>query len=352
MSRNVLVTGGAGYVGAMLVPKLLARGHHVTVLDTYYFGREPLSALRGAAGLREIEADIRDRDAVRRAVSGCDSVIHLACISNDPSFELDPQLAKSINYDAFEPLIVASRRAGVRRFVFVSSSSVYGVSEAERVTEDHPLRSLTDYSKYKALCEPIVLAAQNSDFTTLVLRPATVCGFSTRMRFDLSVNILTNHAVNKRKITVFGGTQTRPNIHIEDITDLYADVLDMPDEKIAGEIFNAGYQNHTLARLAEIVKDVVERELPELAPIAIETTPTNDNRSYRVDSEKIARVLGFRPRRTIEDAVSDLCAAFRAKRFPYGIDDPRYYNVQLMKAGMSARTNGSSLSASARAVLS
>ena len=332
MRRSVLVTGGAGYVGAMLVPKLLARGHRVTVLDTYYFGREPLSALRGASGLREIESDIRDRDAVRRALDSCDSVIHLACISNDPSFELDPALAKTINFDAFEPLVEESVRSGVRRFVFVSSSSVYGVSEAERVTEEHALRPLTDYSKYKALCEPVLLEAQSRNFTTLVLRPATVCGYSTRMRFDLSVNILTSHAINKRKITVFGGTQTRPNIHIDDVTDLYVDVLDEREDLIAGETFNVGYQNHTIATLASIVKTVVEDEFPHLAPIDVETTPTNDTRSYRVDSEKIARVLGYRPRRSIEDAVRDLCRAFRTGGFPYPIEDPRYYNVQLMKA--------------------
>lgn len=332
MNHKVLVTGGAGYVGAMLIPKLLARGHHAVVLDTYHYGREPLAALRGAAGLAEIEGDLRDRDVVRRALEGCDVVIHLACVSNDPSFELDPALAKSINYDAFGPLVEESRRSGVRRFVFVSSSSVYGVSTADRVTEDHPLLPLTDYSKYKALCEDIVRKQQARDFTVLVLRPATVCGFSTRMRFDLSVNILTSHAVNKRKITVFGGTQTRPNIHIEDITDLYVDVLDYPDEKIAGRIFNAGYQNHTLAELATIVKTVVEEEFGDRAPIAIETTPTNDNRSYRVDSERIARELGFRPRRTIEDAVRDVCRAFATGRFPYALDDKRYYNVQLMKA--------------------
>jgi nucleoside-diphosphate-sugar epimerase len=156
------------------------------------------------------------------------------------------------------------------------------------------------------------------------------------MRFDLSVNILTSHAVNKRKITVFGGTQTRPNIHMEDVTDLYVDILDERDEKIAGETFNVGYQNHTIAKLAEIARTVVESEFPELAPITIETTPTNDNRSYRVDSEKIARVLGFAPRRTIEDAVRDICRAFRTGAFPYPIDDPRYYNVQLMKAATAA----------------
>jgi nucleoside-diphosphate-sugar epimerase len=158
-----------------------------------------------------------------------------------------------------------------------------------------------------------------------------VCGYSTRMRFDLSVNILTNHAVNNRKITVFGGTQTRPNIHIDDITELYVDVLDEREELIAGETFNVGYQNHTIAKLAEIVRTVVTHEFPTGAPIEIVTTPTDDNRSYRVDSEKIERVLGYRPRRTIEDAVRDLCRAFRAGRFPSSMTDARYFNVRLMK---------------------
>jgi nucleoside-diphosphate-sugar epimerase len=332
---TVLVTGGAGYVGAALVPKLLARGHRVRVLDTYFYGRDALAALRGAENLTEIEGDIRERSIVARALDGCDAVLHLACISNDPSFELDPDLGKSVNYDCFPMLVEESKRAGVSRFVFVSSSSVYGLSDAPHVREDHPLVPLTDYSKYKALCEPILLAEQSPAFTTLVLRPATVCGYSSRMRFDLSVNILTNHAVNRRKILVFGGSQTRPNIHIGDITDLYVDVLDERAELIGGQIFNAGFENHSIADLAQLIRTVVEREFPG-APITIETQPTDDLRSYRVDSEKIERVLGFRPRHTIEDAVRDLCAAFRAGRLPNSLDDSRYFNVKRMKEATPA----------------
>ncbi len=155
---QVCVPGGAGYVGAVLVPKLLARGHRVTVLDNYQFGRDVFANIRGAAGLREVEGDVRDRDAVARALAGCDAVIHLACVSNDPSFELDPELSKSINYDCFPMFLAESKRAGVKRFIYASSSSVYGVSEVPDVREDHPLLALTDYSKYKALCEPFVLA--------------------------------------------------------------------------------------------------------------------------------------------------------------------------------------------------
>jgi nucleoside-diphosphate-sugar epimerase len=307
----------------------------VRVLDTYFYGRDALAALRGAENLTEIEGDIRERSIVARALDGCDAVLHLACISNDPSFELDPDLGKSVNYDCFPMLVEESKRAGVSRFVFVSSSSVYGLSDAPHVREDHPLVPLTDYSKYKALCEPILLAEQSPAFTTLVLRPATVCGYSSRMRFDLSVNILTNHAVNRRKILVFGGSQTRPNIHIGDITDLYVDVLDERAELIGGQIFNAGFENHSIADLAQLIRTVVEREFPG-APITIETQPTDDLRSYRVDSEKIERVLGFRPRHTIEDAVRDLCAAFRAGRLPNSLDDSRYFNVKRMKEATPA----------------
>jgi len=327
---HVFLTGGAGYVGAALVPKLLARGHEVTVFDTYWYGRV-LAALSGAHGLHEVVGDLRDRDAVKRAITGCDAVIHLACISNDPSFELDPQLGKSINFDCFEPLVDAAVAAGVRRFIYASSSSVYGISDAPDVREDHPLAPLTDYSRFKAECEPILLARKSKTFAPFVLRPATVCGPSPRMRFDLSVNILTNLAINRGKITVFGGTQLRPNIHIEDVTDLYADLLDEREALISGRTFNAGYQNQSIADLARIVASVVEHEFPQRGPITIETTPTDDLRSYRVNSEAIAAALGFRARRTIEDAVRDLCRGFRAGRFPQSLDDPRYFNVKLMK---------------------
>jgi nucleoside-diphosphate-sugar epimerase len=330
------VPGGAGYVGAVLVPKLLGRGHQVTVLDTYQFGRDVFANVRGAAGLREIEGDVRDRAAVARALAGCDAVIHLACVSNDPSFELDPDLAKTINYDCFPMFLEESKAAGVTRFIYASSSSVYGVSEVPDVREDHPLLALTDYSKYKALCEPLVLAEQSADFTAVVLRPATVCGVSPRMRFDLSVNIMTNLAIVNKTITVFGGTQHRPNMHIEDVTDLYEQLLLEPASRIAGKTFNAGFQNRTIADIAQIARDVVMRELPELGPIEIVTTATDDNRSYRVNSDKIAAELGFRPRHTIEDAVRDICAWFRAGRFPKSLSDPKYFNVKLLKAQQPA----------------
>ena len=325
--RHVLVTGGAGYVGAVLVPKLLAHGYRVTVVDLYIFGEAALASVSGHPELRQVKGDIRDRALLERELTGVDAVIHLACISNDPSFELNPALGKSINYDAFLPLVDISKDRGVRRFIYASSSSVYGIKEEEDVTEDLPLTPLTDYSKYKALCEEVLLRAQAPGFTTLILRPATVCGDSPRLRLDLTVNILTNLAVNRGRITVFGGAQKRPNIHIEDVTDLYVQALEWDDARIAGETFNAGYENHTVAALAEMVREVVGRE-----QVSIETTPTNDHRSYHISSEKIKRALGFEPRHTVEDAVRDLTQAFRAGRIPDSMDDPRYYNIKTMLA--------------------
>ena len=326
--KRIMVTGGAGYKGCILVPQLLNAGYEVVVYDLMLFGSQGLPS---HARLKVVEGDIRETARYATAVAGCDAVIHMACISNDPSFDLDPGLSQTINYDCFEPLVLASKRAGVRRFVYVSSSSVYGVSDAPEVTEEHPLVPLTDYNKYKGLCEPILLRHQSADFVTVILRPATVCGYSPRMRFDLTVNILTNHAVNRGLITVFGGTQKRPNIHIDDVTELYVKMLEYPDELIAGETFNAGYENHTVAQLAEIAKTVVEREFPEKAPIRIETTSTNDNRSYHVSSRKIAEKLGYRPKHTIEDAVRDLCCAFRAGKFEDSLTNEEYVNVKTVK---------------------
>src|SRR5579883_961977 len=257
--KRILVTGGAGYKGCVLVPKLLNAGYSVVVYDLMLFGA---SGLPTHPQLDVIEGDIRDSASYSAAVKGCDAVIHMACISNDPSFELDPALSRTINYDCFEPLVVASKKAAVKRFVYVSSSSVYGVSDAPEVTEDHPLVPLTDYNKYKGMCEPLLLRHASSRFVPVIMRPATVCGYSPRMRFDLTVNILTNHAVNRGLITVFGGAQKRPNIHIDDITDLYVRMLEFPDELVAGETFNAGYENHTVSQLAEITKSIVERECP------------------------------------------------------------------------------------------
>ena len=325
---KVLVTGGAGYVGCILVPKLLLAGHEVTVFDIMYFGS---AGLPKHPKLHVIEGDIRDTAAFRKATAGHDSVIHLACISNDPSFELNPNLSRSINYECFEPMVVASKEVGVQRFIYASTSSVYGVSEAPEVTEDHPLIPLTDYNKYKGMCEPHLFKHQSADFTTVTIRPATVCGYSPRMRLDLTVNILTNLAIHKKQITVFGGTQKRPNIHIDDIAELYVNLLTYPKEKIAGDTFNAGYENHTVADLARMVKQIVEEEMPFLGPIDIVTTPSNDLRSYHVSSKKIAQKLGYKPRRTVEDAVRDLCKAFQWGLLPDSLDNDKYFNVKRVK---------------------
>ena len=322
----VLVTGGAGYVGSYLVPKLLAAGYPVNVLDLYLYGEEVLDEVRDNPNLREFRGDLRNPQIVDSALEGCVSVIHLACISNDPSFELDPTLGKSINYDAFRPLVQAAKRKGISRFIYASSSSVYGIKETPNVTEELPLEPITDYSKYKALCEAVLEEEREPGFATLILRPATVCGYSKRLRLDLTVNILTNHAINNGKIRVFGGSQRRPNIHIEDMTDLYIRSLDTPAEKIDGGIYNAGYENHQVMEIAEMVRGVVGTSVE----IAVE--PTDDLRSYHISSERIADQLGFTPKHSIPQAILGLSDAFASGLVPQAMSADKYYNIKTMQS--------------------
>ena len=238
---------------------------------------------------------------------------------------MDPELGKSINYDASLQLFHLAKEKGIRRFIYASSSSVYGVKEEDAVTEDLSLEPLTDYSKFKALCEPELLAMADETFVPLVLRPATVCGYSPRLRLDLTVNILTCHAIEKGKITVFGGDQTRPNIHIEDMTDLYIKTLEYTDEQIAGKTFNAGYDNFTVYEIAKMVQEVVGKD------VEIIRQDSDDKRSYRVDSSKIKRELGFEAKRTVKDAIQDIAQAFAAGKVPNALTDPRYYNIKMMQ---------------------
>ena len=331
---KVIVTGGCGYIGSLLVPQLLADGHLVTVLDIQWFGDGYLP--KGNDHFTSVRADIRDIDTFRNEVRGCDAVVHMACVSNDHSCQLDEALSTSINYDAFEPLVIAAKEAGVKRFIYCSSSSVYGVSDAPEVREDHELKPLTLYNRYKGMCEPRLFKHQSPDFTCVTIRPATVCGYAPRMRFDLTVNILTAHAVLNKVITVFGGEQSRPNLHIRDMVDCYRMLLQAPAEKIAGQVFNVGAQNMKVRDIAFIVQDVVKRETGIDA--AVDTQESTDKRSYVINSDKIRDVLGFTPQHTVEDAIRDLCVWFKAGMWKDALTNPQFSNMkQLVDKGFAVK---------------
>jgi nucleoside-diphosphate-sugar epimerase len=327
--KKIIVFGGGGYCASVLVPQLLNEEWDVTVFDTFWYGSDHLPKV---SNIHLVQGDVRDLAKVKEALKGMEFVLHLACISNDASFELDEKLSTSVNLESFEPLVLAAKEAGVKRFVFASSSSVYGVSDSPNVTEDHPLVPLTLYNKYKGMCEPLLLKHTDNNFVGVIFRPATVCGYGSRQRLDLSVNILTNHAINKSKITVFGGDQLRPNLHVQDYADLCKLLLSAPSEKIANETFNCGFQNMSIMNIAKTVKKIVEETFPEKGEIPIEVTTSDDPRSYHINSDKIKRVLDFQPKHTIEEAVRDLCHAFKAGKLPNSFDNNKYFNVRTMKA--------------------
>ncbi len=320
--KKIFITGGAGYVGAVMVPHLIEHGFQVTVLDLMIYGEHVLEKHHN---LKAIKGDIRDQTLLRKLIPGHDVVIHLACISNDPSFEMNPELGKSINLDAFRPLVEISKNSNVKRFFYASSSSVYGIKDAPNVHEGMELEPLTDYSIFKADCEKILAEYQSDDFTTSTIRPATVCGYSPRQRLDVVVNILTNLAYHKREITIFGGDQLRPNIHIKDMVEAYMTLLRAPKEKIAGKIYNAGYENHSVKEIAETVKNSVGED------VKLVTSPSDDNRSYHISSKKIQDELGFVAKYTIQDAVVDLCQAFDQNLLPNSLDDEMYFNIKRMQ---------------------
>ena len=320
---NILITGGAGYVGSKLVPKLLDLGNKVTVLDLMIYGED---VLENHENLKKVKGDIRDIDLLEKILPNHEAVIHLACISNDPSYELNPKLGKSINFDAFEPLVKISRKSNINRFIYASSSSVYGIKKEKDVTEDMSLEPLTDYSKFKGECEKILNTYKSDDFITTTIRPSTVCGYAKRQRLDLVVNILTNHAFHNRSIIVFGGNQLRPNIHIDDMVNSYISILEANPRKINGEIFNVGYKNQSVNELADDVKKVIGED------VKILNSKSDDNRSYHVSSKKISEILSFKTKFTVRDAVSDLQNAFKKKLLINTFQDENYFNIKRMQS--------------------
>jgi|TARA_B100001059_G_C17824103_1_gene580247 nucleoside-diphosphate-sugar epimerase len=320
MHKNILITGGCGFVGSELVKHLLKKGYFVKVLDLQIYG----SNLNDHPNLKLIKGDIRDEKIVDIATKSIDAVIHLACISNDPSFELNPTLGKSINLDSFLPFLNICKKNKIKKFIYASSSSVYGIKNIKNVSEQEELEPITDYSKYKAECEKI-LFNHKSDMVKTVIRPATVCGLSSRLRLDLVINIITKHAFFDNKIKIFGGDQLRPNIHLMDMIDAYTLLLETDDTLVDKKIYNVGFQNLSLNEIGTTVRDIIGPRLD------VETIKTDDNRSYHISSNKIFDELNYKPKRKIEDAINELKNYFEDFSDKKEFEKDKYYNIKRMQ---------------------
>jgi len=307
---KILVTGGCGYKGNVLIPKLLKQGHKIVCFDIQWFG----NFLKPHGNLTIVNGDVRNIEEI--PLDGIDCIIHLASIANDPCGDLNPKLTWEVGALATMQLVDKAKRLGVERFIYASSGSVYGVKEEEQVTEDLKLEPISEYNKTKMVAERVLLSYQD-DMTIQIVRPATVCGYSERMRLDVSVNLLTMHALSKGKITVYGGKQIRPNIHIDDLTDLYIHLINHPE--ITG-VYNAGFENITILEIAELVTKHL--------PVEIEITASNDPRSYRVNSDKIL-ATGFKPKKKVENAIVEII-----DKYNLGIlnDEEKFYNLKWMQA--------------------
>lgn len=319
--KKILVIGGGGYVGTHLTDLLIQKNYIVTVFDLFIYG----DFLIKHNNLTAIKGDVRNINLLKNIVKNFDCIIHLACISNDPSFDLNPELGRSINYDPFEDLVKISKENGVKRFIYASSSSVYGVKLEKDVDEKFSLEPLTDYSKYKALCEDILLKYNDKNFTCCIVRPATVCGYSRRQRLDLVVNILTNLAYNSGTISIYGGSQLRPNINIKDMSNAYIFLLNQPKESISGEVFNIGFENYSVDTLSSLVIKNVKKK------ISVSRFKSEDDRSYHISSKKIQIKLGFKNHYTIEDAIKELVDIFEKKLLIDPLNNEIFYNIKRMK---------------------
>ena len=322
---RILVTGGAGYVGSLLVPKLIAEGCQVTVLDKMIFG-EVLP--KGNSNLQVIRGDIRDVSLVQKAVLNKNAVIHLAFISNDPEYELEPEIGESINWLAFPPLVEACQSSGVEKFIFASSCSVYGDclhdSDTE-IDESAVPKPLTDYAQIKIACERYLLDNSHHSLCKVIVRPATLCGIAPRQRLDLTVNRMVTNAYYQGRIKIQNPQRIRPSLHINDMVNLYVELLKRTYSDVNAQIFNAAFENLTLVELAQIVKEVVGNH------VYLEKTLGNDRRSYKVSSSKLVEYLNFRPQWQVTDAVHALYNTFNSGYIVDALTSQKYYNLLVQK---------------------
>lgn len=321
------MTGGAGYIGAVLVPELIRDGYNVTVLDAFLYGTDPDTHPIVHERCRRLRADIRDFDYVDSVLEEgrFDTIIHLAAISNDPSSVLDPEVTRSVNLEAAEHLMHSAKRHRTKRFLYASSASVYGVKDTENVTEDLPLEPITIYAKCKAEGETILNGLVDDSFVGVSVRSATVCGYSPRLRLDLTINLLTDQGLTDHRIRVFGGAQMRPNVHVRDLSAFYRMLITSPAAKISGKAFNVSRENASVTALAEMIRDELDPSLP------IETVPSDDQRSYHLCADEARNLLGFEPRHDLITAVKELRGAYRSGKVPAS-QSAVYRNVAWMKA--------------------
>lgn len=335
MTTSILVTGGLGYVGSRLVPHLLRLGHRVRAMDLALYGEHGLRALEAdpawsewRARFEHVRADIRDPAAVARALRGVDVVIHLAAISNDPTGSVDEVLTRQVNFDAIGLLLALARRSGVRRFVNASSSSVFGIKGETSVVERLEPEPITCYSRTKMLAEWLVIAASSPDFCTVNIRPATICGWSPRQRFDLTVNKLTADAIRKRLITVHGGEQRRPNLSMLDAVNLYGLLVDMDASRINGRTFNFGFENHKIIDIARLI----QAQLADL-DVRLEVNEVLDRRDYHIASGALEQALGYRPVGSIAQAVAELREHLLVRGELPDPEAPEHHNMKSMRLG-------------------
>ena len=328
--KNILLIGGAGYVGCQLTRKLINQNYNVIVYDLFLYDPNVLVDLNKHPNLKLIKGDIRNINYLENFLENIDVIIHLACISNDPSYELNPNLGKDINYSCFPKLLGKLKNFNIKMFIYASSSSVYGIKKENIVTENMSTEPLTDYSLYKLKCEEL-LFNESAKYIKTVLRPATVCGYSERQRLDVIVNILTNHAFFNKKIIVHGGNQLRPNIHIDDMCSAYLSIIENKDF-VNNEIFNVGFENHSVNELALLVKKTCSE-------VEIIIEKVLDERSYKISSEKILKKINFRTRKSVEDAIKDLVLAFSNKKLVNTFLDDKFYNIKIIQKKINQLIN-------------